>query len=42
MIEGLRSFSIDCEGRGVPEKSKNRPLSSTFVKLRTHENVIFP
>ena len=42
MMEGLGSFSIDCEGRGMPEKSKNRPFPSTFVQLRTHENVIFP
>ena len=42
MMGGLGSFSIDCEGRGMPEKSKNRPLSSTFVKLRTYEKVIFP
>ena len=42
MMEGLGSFSIDCEGRAMPEKSKNRPFPSTFVQLSTPTNVVFP
>jgi hypothetical protein len=33
MMKGMGSSSIDCEGRGMPEKSKNRPFPSTFVTL---------
>ena len=42
MMKPLWSFSIDCEGRGMPKKSKNRPFPSTFVKLSTPDNAIFP
>jgi len=42
MMEGMGSLSTDREGRGMPEKSKNRPYSSIFVKSRTRKNAIFP
>ena len=41
MMKPLWSFSTDCEGRGMPKKSKNRPFPSTFVQLSTSQNVVF-
>ena len=42
MMDALGSFAIDREGRGMPEKLKNRPFPSISVKLRPRENAIFP
>jgi hypothetical protein len=39
MMEARRSFSIDREGRGMPEKLKK---PSNFVKSRSPQNGIFP
>ena len=42
MMKRLRSFSLDRQGRGRPEKPKNRPFPSTFVQLSISQNVVFP
>src|SRR5208337_2217504 len=42
MMEGIGSFSIDCEGRGLPENSKNCHLLSLPVTLGTPQKTVFP
>ena len=41
-MEATGSSSINCEGRGMPENSKNCHLLSLPVTLETPENAIFP
>ena len=41
-MEGIGSCSIDCDGRGRPEKSQNRQILSNVVKLGTPQNGIIP